>query len=68
MDLQVGIKRWKVDVGGKQDAVLPLSSINLPGGVQRRRAYEDQLNMRQFFQENDLISVCDSFPHYLLSP
>ena len=34
-----------------------LSSVNLSGGVQRRRTFEDQLNMRSLFKENDLISV-----------
>eukprot|EP00741_Cyanophora_paradoxa_P002970 tig00000655_g2883.t1 len=33
---EVGQKRWKVDVNSRQDAVLQLSSINLPGGVQVR--------------------------------
>jgi exosome complex RNA-binding protein Rrp4 len=28
------MKRWKVDVNGRQDAVLLLSSVSLPGGVQ----------------------------------
>ena len=55
--LEVGQKRWKVDVGGRQDSVLMLSSINLPGGEQRRRTAEDQLNMRQFFVEHDLVSA-----------
>jgi len=53
----VGQKRWKVDVGGRQDAVLMLSSINLPGGEQRRRTAEDQLNMRHFYVEHDLASA-----------
>ncbi len=34
-----------------------LSAVNLPGGAQRRRTYEDQLQMREFFVENDLISA-----------
>lgn len=55
--LEVGQKRWKVDVGGRQDAVLLLSSINLPGGEQRRRTAEDQLNMRHFYVEHDLLSA-----------
>jgi exosome complex component RRP4 len=55
--LEVGQKRWKVDVGGRQDAVLLLSSINLPGGEQRRRTAEDQLNMRHFYVEHDLVSA-----------
>ncbi|TMW69855.1 hypothetical protein Poli38472_002011 [Pythium oligandrum] len=54
---EVGKKRWKVDVNGQQDASLMLSSVNLPGGAQRRRTYEDQLQMRNFFVENDLISA-----------
>jgi len=50
-------KRWKVDVGGHKDAVLQLSSVNLPGGAQRMRTQEDQLQMRSLFTENDLISA-----------
>ncbi|KAJ3197513.1 Exosome complex component RRP4, partial [Dinochytrium kinnereticum] len=30
--LEVGQKRWKVDIAGKQDAVLPLAAVDLPGG------------------------------------
>lgn len=55
--LEVGQKRWKVDVRGRQHAVLMLSSINLPGGEQRRRTAEDQLNMRHFYVEHDLVSA-----------
>lgn len=54
---EVGNNRWRVDVQGRQDAILLLSSVNLPGGVQRRKTYEDQLNMRQLYVENDLISA-----------
>jgi exosome complex component RRP4 len=50
-------KKWRVDINGKQDAILYLSSINLPGGVQRRRTSSDELHMRDFFSENDLISA-----------
>jgi len=50
-------KRWKVDIGGHKDAILQLSSVNLPGGVQRMRTQEDQLQMRSLFCENDLISA-----------
>ena len=31
---QVQARRWKVDANSRQDAVLMLSSVNLPGGVQ----------------------------------
>lgn len=37
--------------------MLQLASVNLPGGVQRMRTYEDQLQMRSLFCEYDLISV-----------
>lgn len=53
----VEAKRWKADIGGYKDAVLQLSSVNLPGGVQRMRTHEDQLQMRSLFTENDLISA-----------
>ncbi|CAM9279056.1 unnamed protein product [Phaeothamnion confervicola] len=53
----VANKRWKVDLRAHKDAVLALSSVNLPGGVQRIRTYEDQLQMRTFYAENDLISA-----------
>jgi exosome complex component RRP4 len=48
-------KRWKVDISSQKDGILQLSSITLPGGVQRMRTYEDQLAMRTLFEENDLI-------------
>lgn len=54
---EVANKRWKVDVNGQQDASLVLSAVTLPGGAQRRRTYADQLQMRSFFVENDLISA-----------
>jgi len=61
-DLKVGGKRWKVDIQGRLDATLLLSSVNLPGGVQRRKTYEDQLNMRNLFVEDDAIAVrCFAF-------
>lgn len=36
-------------------AALPLSSINLPGGVLRKRTAVDELNIRTFFTEGDLL-------------
>ena len=39
--VQVDQKRWIVDVNSYQHAILNLTSINLPGGVQRRRSEED---------------------------
>jgi len=54
---EVGQKRWKVDMNSSEDCILLLSSINLPGGVQRRRTEADVLLMRSYFTENDLISA-----------
>ena len=34
VNLKVQPRRWKVDMNSRQDTVLMLSSINLPGGVQ----------------------------------
>lgn len=47
----------QVDINARLDGILMLSAISLPGGVQRRRTQSDELQMRSFFQENDLISV-----------
>ncbi len=50
-------KRWKIDLFSSKDGILHLSSVTLPGGVQRMRTYEDQLQMRALYQENDLLSM-----------
>ena len=73
MTVKVQPRRWKVDANGRQDAVLMLSSVNLPGGVQvrtarntfvpkltsyflqRRKLESDELQMRNFFEEGDLL-------------
>mmetsp|Transcript_14079 Transcript_14079/g.56648 ORF Transcript_14079/g.56648 Transcript_14079/m.56648 type:complete len:305 (-) Transcript_14079:1294-2208(-) len=55
--VEVSQNRWKLDVDARQEAVLMLSAMNLPGGVQRRRTYEDELNMRSLIKEGDLISA-----------
>ena len=48
-------KRWNVDIAAPLLASLPLSAINLPGGVLRRRTAVDELNVRSFFAEGDLV-------------
>lgn len=55
--MQVVAKRWKVEVHAKLDAVLMLSSVNLPGGELRRRSEEDERMMRDYLKEGDLISA-----------
>ncbi|XP_038601514.1 exosome complex component RRP4 isoform X2 [Tachyglossus aculeatus] len=54
---EVQQKRWKVETNSRLDSVLLLSSMNLPGGELRRRSAEDELAMRDFLQEGDLISA-----------
>nr|POF01279.1 exosome complex component rrp4 [Quercus suber] len=53
--IEVQSKRWKVDISAPLLANLLLSSINLPGGVLRRRTSVDELNMRAFFGEGELV-------------
>ncbi|KAI8387482.1 exosome component 2-like protein [Blakeslea trispora] len=52
---EVAMKRWKVDANARQDANLLLSSVSLPGGVQRRKNETDELQMRAFFSEGDML-------------
>ncbi|KAG7499649.1 exosome complex component RRP4 [Solea senegalensis] len=54
---EVQQKRWKVETNSRLDSVLLLSSVNLPGGELRRRSAEDELTMRQYLLEGDLISA-----------
>ncbi|OCT52922.1 Exosome complex component rrp4 [Cladophialophora carrionii] len=53
--VEVQKNQWKVDVAAPLLALLPLSSINLPGGVLRRRTTADELQIRNYFQEGDLL-------------
>jgi len=54
---EIAGKRWRVNISARQQAQLMLSAVNLPGGMQRRRTAEDELNMRTLFKEGDLISA-----------
>ena len=56
-------KRWKLDAGGRQDAIQLGTAVHLPGGAQRRRNTVDELNMRALYAENDLIS-CEAQSFY----
>ena len=53
--VEVQSRRWKVDVAAPLLAQLPLSAINLPGGILRRRTSADELQIRAFFSEGDLV-------------
>ena len=53
--VEVQAKRWRVDVAASQLAVLQISAINLPGGILRKRTETDELQIRSFFAEGDLV-------------
>lgn len=53
--IEVAPKRWRLEINFSQDAVLMLSSMTLPDGIQRRRNADDELNMRSIFVENDVV-------------
>jgi exosome complex component RRP4 len=62
----VGGSRWRVSLtcsppnsasgSGMKEGQLPLSGVNLPGGVQRIRTSEDVLAMRSLYKEGDLLT------------
>ncbi|KAK2952554.1 putative Exosome complex component RRP4 [Blattamonas nauphoetae] len=49
--------QWKIDVHSKLFAGIKLGAINLPGNELRIKDATDELNMRGFLQEGDLISA-----------
>ncbi|KAI9699767.1 MAG: exosome non-catalytic core subunit rrp4 [Candelina mexicana] len=53
--VEVQSKRWRVDLSAPLLAALPLSAINLPGGILRKRTSTDELQIRTFFSEGDLL-------------
>jgi exosome complex component RRP4 len=53
--VEVQSRRWRVDIASTLAASLQLSAINLPGGTLRRRTAVDELNIRTFFTEGDLL-------------
>ncbi|KAF7684517.1 Exosome complex component rrp4 [Astathelohania contejeani] len=48
-------KKWKVKINTITDTTLQLSSINLPGGIQRRKLESDEMRMREYFDLNDVL-------------
>ncbi|KAF1812263.1 exosome complex exonuclease Rrp4 [Eremomyces bilateralis CBS 781.70] len=53
--VQVQSRRWLVDVAAPLLAQLQIAAINLPGGTLRKRTAVDELNIRSFFSEGDLL-------------
>ena len=45
--VEVQEKKWRVDISSRQDANLPLTSVNLPGGEQRRYEWRVDISSRQ---------------------
>jgi len=54
---EVQQKRWKVETNSRLNSVLLLASVNLPGGELRRKSIEDELAMREYLREGDLVSA-----------
>lgn len=55
--IKIENKKWRVEVNAYNHATLHLNSINIPSGIQRRKNEDDELNMRMYFTENDIISA-----------
>lgn len=53
--VEVGQKRWRLDTHTRLDSILLLSAVNLPGGELRRRSTKDELLMRSYMVEGDLV-------------
>lgn len=62
--IRVCQRKWIVDIHAQQPASLQLAAIYLPGGIQRRKLEEDELQIRQFFVEGDLVSAEVQSVHY----
>ena len=52
---EVQQKKWKVETNSRLDSVLLLSSVNLPGGELRRKTTEDEMAMKNYLKEGDII-------------
>ena len=52
--IELADKKWRVFINSTKRAYLNLNSIDI-GGIQRRRTEEDELNMRDYFKEDDIV-------------
>ncbi|XP_024522066.1 exosome complex component RRP4 homolog isoform X2 [Selaginella moellendorffii] len=55
--VEVAQGSWRVDISCDRHARLELSSVDLPASIQRRRTAADELNMRNFLVETDVIRI-----------
>jgi exosome complex component RRP4 len=53
--VEVGPSRWKVDANARQDAILMLSSVNLPGGIQVCLLYPNELRLANCIETKDRV-------------
>ncbi|KAI3382359.1 hypothetical protein SNEBB_006714 [Seison nebaliae] len=53
--ISIDMHRWKVNINARQSAYLTITAMNLPGGEQRIRQKEDELTMRSYLRDDDLI-------------
>lgn len=54
--ITVNKKSWDIDIFAQRYGTLNLTAINLPRGEQRIKNEDDQMQMRLYFKENDLLS------------
>ena len=53
--VEVQQKRWKIDINSIQEGLLNLANVSLPGGELRRKSAEDEMRMRMYMEEGDLV-------------
>uniref|UniRef100_A0AC35FI15 Ribosomal RNA-processing protein 4 n=1 Tax=Panagrolaimus sp. PS1159 TaxID=55785 RepID=A0AC35FI15_9BILA len=53
--VEVQQKRWKVDINSVSEGILALANVSLPGGELRRKSAEDEMRMRMYMEEGDLV-------------
>jgi exosome complex component RRP4 len=53
--VEVQQKRWKVDINSISEGILALANVSLPGGELRRKSAEDEMRMRMYMEEGDLV-------------
>ena len=55
--LEVLPRRWKVDINATSAATLRLDNVQLQNNEQRKRTADDELRMRSYLRESDLVSA-----------
>ncbi|KAL6655352.1 hypothetical protein ACP70R_006178 [Stipagrostis hirtigluma subsp. patula] len=55
--IEITLEHWSLEINFRHDAILMLSSMNLPDGIQKKRTAVDELNMRSILEENDVVCL-----------